>query len=779
MLRIVKRQSEAKGWSPKGMSPLFGDLLTSRGVDSDEAAERFLNPCREHLRDPMLLNCMPEAVEIIRKHVGLGNTICVWGDYDVDGVTSCAILVTALRRLGAKVTHHLPLRETEGYGLNVPGVMKVSETARLLITVDCGVNAFEAIGAAQNAGLEVVVTDHHRPDDVLPDCPVVNPLLGGYPFGYLCGAGVAFKLATALLGERAWDLIDLAALGTVADLVPLQDENRVLVFEGLQAINAGKRPGIQALCGCAGLRDRRITSENIAYQIAPRLNASGRLDDADRAYRLLMSESAEEAMPLAEELETLNGRRQQQEREIVDDAYRQLADFDIAGRHSVVLAGETWGIGVIGLVASRVVERTGLPSVLLTRREGDYVGSCRSIPGVDMYAMLDSTRDLLTRFGGHAMAAGLTLPAENLPQFREAFEAAVRAGSTPEVFIPQEEYDVTANLSQIDEGLVRQLAKLEPTGTGNPAPVFLSDAEIVSTRAVGADQSHLQLSLAQDRRVCGGIWFRHGDLAGELAGAKRQVLYTPFINEYNGRTSMQLRVKEIGPCRALRTLPGQETALRRKFLTSLLYNTDILPSRAKRSDAMSALRQRFSESVRGTLGVFTTLQGIKYALAALEAENLSDRFDICEGFWPKDARAFNALCLLPAGERPRGYDAVICPDAPCELVDGDLTGAFPNDWLSRIADVDDMRGVYAFLRTGLKKAGGALREDELLEQLRLTAGIPDETSVTAIAVLLNMDLLSREAGRISLRPVQKKSPENDPLYQALMTYRQWGGAADE
>ena len=403
---------------PEGMPPALHRLLVRRGIRSAEEAERFLQPSVVDLNDPFRLNDMDRAVEAIRRALQSETPIVVYGDYDVDGVCASAILSEYLRSVGANVEVYLPSRHREGYGLNEDAVRTLARRCGLMVTVDCGITCADLIGLAESLGLECVVTDHHRPEEALPACPTVNPLLGDYPFPYLCGAGVAFQLVPALAGrEAALRYIDLAALATVADVVSLTGENRAIVRLGLEAINRAPRPGLQALIETAGLVDREINAGNIAFQLAPRLNAGGRIGSAQRPMELLVETDPGRALRLAAELEGANDERRTLEQKILNDSLAQLQDFDFPGRRAIVLMGRDWNAGVIGLAASRLVERFHYPTILMASDGETCAGSCRSIEGVDIFEALTAVKGYFPRYGGHKQAAGFTIAEKDVPDF--------------------------------------------------------------------------------------------------------------------------------------------------------------------------------------------------------------------------------------------------------------------------------------------------------------------------------------------------------------------------
>ena len=544
--RFIRRCSDGAP-SFSGLPDWMSALLYARGIATEEEAQRFLHPSLSDLYDPFLLPGMEKTVELLRGAVARGDTILVYGDYDADGVCAASILMETLHEEGASLAYRIPSRHTEGYGLNADAVREIAGKAKVLITVDCGVSNVEEVALAKELGLTVIVTDHHQPPEVLPEADVVmDPLLGDYPFPYLCGAGVALKICQALQGMAGVEKrMDLAALATVADIVPLRDENRVIVSEGLRRIRNTSRPGLKALISAAGL-DASVTADDIAFRLAPRLNAAGRLGDAKLGVHLLLTPDSAKAEHIAGLLEQANRTRQSLEREMTASAAAQLRLEALADAHVVVVSGEDWNPGLIGLTAGRLCERFHLPAVALSVHGDTAVGSCRSIPGVNIYRMLSACADLLEHFGGHEQAAGLTVKADRIPLLRERLEQAVASAAPEECFLPSAEYDLAVPFRTWTPETLRMLSVLEPTGCGNPPPLFLlHGAEVQSLRRVGRDGSHLKLSvLDEDLSVVDGIAFGAGETAEE-SPLKLDLLYRPILNDFRGRTAIEAQVAYI------------------------------------------------------------------------------------------------------------------------------------------------------------------------------------------------------------------------------------------
>src|SRR2546423_2432028 len=468
-----------------GLSPTTATILVRRGYDTPEAATRFLAADERH--DPFLLGAMRSACDRILDHVARGSPIVVHGDYDVDGVASTAVLVRALRRLGARVSWHLPSRLDDGYGLSAATVERLAaEGAGLLVTVDCAITAAAEVDRARELGLKVVVTDHHRPGERLPACPIVHPAIGGYPFPDLCAAGVAHKLAEALYAAAGEDPataaedVDIVALATVADLVPLRGENRRLVREGLEAMARTRRPGLRALMKIAALDPGDVDARALAFRLAPRINAAGRLQRADAGLELLLTDDDERAAQVADELDLLNRERQDTETRIMFAAEAERARHE--GEPAYVLAGEGWHPGVIGIVASRIVERHHRPTLLIALDGESGRGSGRSIAPYDLHAGLAACSEHLVRFGGHRAAAGFEVAEENVDALRRAFVRHAASSLTPWGLIPQGRVDAGVAGTALGLGPAEGVSRPEPVGIGKPPPTPPAPAP----RAAGA-----------------------------------------------------------------------------------------------------------------------------------------------------------------------------------------------------------------------------------------------------------------------------------------------------
>lgn len=540
----------------------LAQLLWARGVETAAQAEAFLSPSKQALHNPLALHGMGDALAILQDAREKGIKTVVYGDYDVDGMCATALLCQALHRFGLEAAPHIPLR-AEGYGLNAQAVEALAKEYSLLITVDLGITNAQEVTLAQKRGMRVIVTDHHQLG--LVPCPadaVITPLLDGYPCPKLCGTGVAFQLARALLGPQAEEAyLDLAALATVADIVPLTGENRALVALGLPYITARKRPGLAALLEVSA-SPQEVDSYTLGFQLAPRLNAAGRLGDAGDGVRLLLTQDPGEAKALAAQLNQLNTRRREMEAQVLDAALAQAKAQDFVENRALIVKGEGWHVGVVGLAAGRLCQRYGCPTVALSQ-EGDLLhGSLRSIPGVNIHQCLQSCDALLTRYGGHEQAAGCTLPLENYPEFCRRMQQAVAQAAPEEAFMPTQEYDLPLSLRDASQALAREIQRMAPFGMGNPAPLFVGRGMTLERRrACGTDGSHVQLTLRQGHDVLEGIGF----------GMAREAMALPPLvdgvfslkeDTFRGQAQLKCEMKALRPAEgaALASLAQEENA---------------------------------------------------------------------------------------------------------------------------------------------------------------------------------------------------------------------------
>jgi single-stranded-DNA-specific exonuclease len=535
-----------------GLSETAAAVLARRGYTDPEAARAFLEGALPG-HDPFSLGDMRAAVDAITAAIATGKRICIHGDYDADGICATALAVFLLRELGIDPAWHLPSRFEEGYGLNGQTLARLAEEGfQLVLTVDCGITAVAEVVEAKRLGLEVVVTDHHRPGETLPDCPVVAPLNGDYPFQGLCGTAVVWKLAEALLGAGHPFLeqhLDVVALATVADVVPLVDESRGLALAGLKRLSQTQKVGLRALMKVAGVDPAACDESAIGFRLAPRINASGRLGRPEAALALLLTEDAEEAARVAEELETLNRERQAVEERILRAAISEVEAWPAARRahRGYVVAGEDWHEGVIGIVASRLVERYGRPVVLIAGAEGNWKGSGRSAGSFDLHGALAACSDLLERFGGHRAAAGLAIRPENVEAFAEAFGAHADSVLTDDDLRPRTRVDAIVPGGELGLTLCEELGRLAPFGLGNPGVTLLIDGVELTELSTVGDGKHLRFRVRQRGRDAGSaIAFGSGAQLDRFRRIGRyDVAFRLQENRWNGTVSPQLVVRRI------------------------------------------------------------------------------------------------------------------------------------------------------------------------------------------------------------------------------------------
>jgi len=547
-------------------APVERQLLFNRGITDQESAEKFLGAQNE-VHDPYLLKDMHKAVERICLAITENQQIVIFGDYDVDGVTATALLVEVLSQLGGKAIHYIPDRFEEGYGFSeasIEGVLKLDPN--LIITVDCGVRSISEVELMTASGVDVIITDHHQPLDEVPQaCAIINPRQAGdnYPFKGLAGVGLAFKLAQAVSGKYSdksitvdnW--LDLVALGTIADLAPLRDENRTLVRRGLDRINEGKRPGINALIAVSRIIPGKVKSDNIGFMLGPRLNAAGRLKTAENAFHLLISKSIEEATPLAAYLDSENKERQTITRDIQAKVETYAESADQAFIKSLIFYyDEKNNEGVVGLAASRLAESFYRPAIVGAVK-GDVIrASCRSIPEINITSALDECADLLVKHGGHAMAAGLTIECSHAEEFRQRMTEIIQRELGGKEVQPKIGVSAEVDLLDIKPNLIEFIAQLEPAGIDNPYPLLVSrEVKINRIQLIGKENNHLRFSIRRSAGKKGidyrditynAVAFNFGYLVESLkVGDLIDILYSYEINEFNGNSTLQLNIRDI------------------------------------------------------------------------------------------------------------------------------------------------------------------------------------------------------------------------------------------
>jgi single-stranded-DNA-specific exonuclease len=768
-----------------GLSETVATVLVRRGYDTASAARRFLAADEEW--DPFLFAEMESVCGQVLGHVARGSRIVVHGDYDVDGVCSTALLVRALRRLGAAPGWHLPSRVDDGYGLSVATVSRLAaQGVGLLITVDCGITSAVEVDAALEQGLDVVVTDHHRPAERLPPCPIVHPAVSGYPCPDLCATGVAHKLASALLARAGADPgvldddLDLVALATVADVVPLVGENRRLVRSGLRELARTRKPGLRALMKVASLDPGSVDSHALGFRLAPRINASGRLARADAALELLLTEDERRAAEIADELDLLNRERQDTETRIMFAA--EAARAEQADAPAYVLAGEGWHSGVIGIVASRMVERHHRPCVLIALEGGAGRGSGRGISAYDLHAGLAACARHLSRFGGHRAAAGLEIEASKLDDFRRDFVAHAAASLSPEDLVPVEKVDAVVGAERLGIELAEELGRLAPFGHGNPSPTLLVPAARVSgVRSMGEEGQHSRFTLLGGGARARTLAFRTA--AGSLTGLGEgpcDVAVRLELGEWNGLVEPRVVMRalcptECGECEVL----GDERDFWRAFGDALVEGEPP----PLHGEPVRSVRDARGVGFAGLAGdLLSSGEGVAVVCADV-ARRLAGLSQVVPG-----AAAVSWESLRADPSLVRGYGHLVALDPPLSQDGEELLQRAPSDRAPALAhlawgqaEVDFALGVAAArhdLRTMLTslyrelRAAGTASGERLERLLRGEGAYPRSARECArlVRVLLELELaeLDHDGDSFELRLLDARPTEleRSPTYQA-------------
>ncbi len=536
---------------------IIARALINRGINTVPKVEAFLNTELDSLYDPYLLKGMDQAVRRILEAVKCKDKICVYGDYDVDGITSTALMIRTLKELGSDAVYYIPNRIEEGYGLSISSMDRIRELGvSLIITVDCGIRSNEVVDYAQSLGMEVIVTDHHECEGELPKAfSIVNPHQHdcSYPHKGLAGVGVAYKLVSALLSSEgnntfAKELLDIVSIGTIADVVPLLDENRIIVKKGLERIRNTNNEGIKALLEVCGLSGKELNAYNVAFMLAPRINAAGRIADATECVELLITDSGNRAMEIARKLDSDNRERQAIENEIQNSAAAIIEKtVDLDNDRVLVVCNENWHIGVIGIVASRLVDKFYLPTFIMSMDGELCKGSARSIPGFNLFEAMSRHSDLFEKYGGHEMAAGFTIKTERIDELRESMNFEVERVMGKNKLLPEILVDYKLSPKDISLDIVKKLKALEPFGIGNPSPLFVyRGLKVLSSRAVGNESKHLSLVAYDGINEVKCIAYNFGSMQKVLSvGKKIDIICSVENNIWNNTESVQLNIKDI------------------------------------------------------------------------------------------------------------------------------------------------------------------------------------------------------------------------------------------
>lgn len=541
------------------ISPVAGRILACRGIRTAAEARAYIRPSLDSLHDPFLMRDMGAAVDRLCAAVDNHERIMVYGDYDVDGTTAVALMYSFLRKLTDNLSYYIPDRYTEGYGISTKGIDTAKEKGcSLVIALDCGIKSVEKMQYAKSLGVDFIICDHHTPGDTIPEAVAVLNMKRAdcqYPFKELSGCGVGFKLAQAYAQRRGipmqevYTLLPLLAMSIASDIVPVTGENRILAFYGLRALNAHPSVGLQAIMKVAGIEGRTVMMSDLVYKFGPRINAAGRIKSGSEAVRLLITDDAEAALRFAQDIDSYNQDRRDFDTKTTDEAIAQLEKDPMnSGKYTTVVFSPDWHKGVVGIAASRLTETWYRPTIVLTAGDDDIIsGSARSVSDFDIYTAIDSCRDLLTNFGGHKFAAGLSMHRKDLPEFQRRFEDYVASHITPEQQVPTLDIEAEVELSDMNWKMYKILQCLEPFGPGNERPLFLCRDLINNrnTRAV-SEGKHLHLDLTDRVVAMDGIAFGQGDKAIHLQnGNSIDICFYLEENSYRGRTTLQMNAQDI------------------------------------------------------------------------------------------------------------------------------------------------------------------------------------------------------------------------------------------
>ena len=546
-----------------GMHPVFGHMLRERCIYTAAAARRFFRPQLTDLHDPFLMNDMQVAVERLNLAIARKERIMVYGDYDVDGVTSVALVYRFISRYYSNIDYYIPDRYEEGYGVSKRGIDYAAETGvRLIIVLDCGIKAVEEITYAKECGIDFIICDHHVPDEILPPAvAILNPKRrdNHYPYTHLSGCGVGFKFMQAFAADngiefnRLHELLDLCAVSIASDIVPVTGENRILAYHGLRRLNSNPSIGLQAIVEVCGLADRELTMNDIIFRIGPRINASGRMQNGKEAVQLLVENDYSTALDQASHINLYNEARKDLDRKITEQATEQVSAMKgLEERRGIVIYNEEWHKGIIGIVASRVTEQYYRPAVVLTRSGDMATGSARSVTGFDVYKAVQSCADLLENFGGHTYAAGLTLRVENVPEFSRRFEAYVAEHILDEQTQPSLDITAVLDFNEVDFEFYKQLRKFAPFGPGNERPLFCTPRvyDYGTSKVVGLGQKHIRLELVDNKSnaVMNGIAFGQSSQARYIKTRRAFGICYAVEENSHKRGEVQLQIEDIRPC---------------------------------------------------------------------------------------------------------------------------------------------------------------------------------------------------------------------------------------
>lgn len=749
-----------------GLPGIVLRALNARGFKEPSEIKSFLNPSIQDFYEPQLLPDMDKAVTRIKSAIDNNERICVFGDYDVDGICSTAMLVRCLEKLNADCIYHIPLRKEEGYGMSAAAVKKLAEqNVKLIITVDNGISAIDEIADCYALGIDVIVTDHHIPSERLPNCEAVvchTVNHSRYPATTLCGAGIALKLIHALIGlEGAMEYVDLAALATIADVVPLTGENRIIVKLGLDAINRGACvPGLNRMVATIpGLR-KPYDSFSVGFTIAPRLNASGRMSDASLGVKLLLTSDVSCMDEVIQELEKLNTRRKAEEANILSSAVAMLDGVDLSNVRIIALKSKNWNPGVIGVAASRISEMFYRPVILFSESDGMLKGSARSIDGINIHSVLSKHSHLFERFGGHAKAAGINMPVDKFDEFKSELDISLEKDYDNSLFIPRKRYEFDITLDEININLVRELERLAPFGEGNPSPVFRAKNLIASdVRRFGAKQQHVRLNVSDDGvESFESVWFGGGmNFERLICGDTLDMIFTIEQNRRAYGAPLQFRIIAVNNELPVDIDACIENAMPRfcsAFIENNCYNR---PNSELNNEVVSIdIAHMAEENLAGLLILAFSPSAAIDAIAEIK-KNGAANIDVCYTQMTASPKQTNTLIIAPMIYLlPKsGYDKIVFYDTPCnEGVYSAVRSLFPNATFYFNSKKSDGFAVVArhfdcrrdFLGSTFKNVEAKLKTRpfsyaELIERCADEIGVPNYLIEFAVAVFFELDFI--------------------------------------
>ena len=660
---------------PEGISPLLASLLRARGAVTADEMHAFLYPSLDEMHDPFLLNDMDKAKARVEKAMKNGEHICIYGDYDVDGMCAASILLQCLREEGANVSYFIPTRKSDGYGMSENTIKSVAARGtKLIITVDNGIKSINEIRLCYELGMDVVVTDHHMCGDAIPECEAVvchTVPNSRYPNDDICGAGTALKLVHALFGaDKMKKYIPLAGIATIADVVPLLGENRVMVKFALDMLAKGECGiGTSILLEKAVGKKESYVTTDISFGFAPRLNAAGRMESAAMGVELLCSENTREAEEIADKLNQLNAMRQDEEAAICSHVIQEVDESDLSDMYSIILKSENWHQGVIGIAASRIADKYYRPALLFSEHDGLLTGSARSIPNVDLYKALEQVQSHFVRFGGHAYAAGITLTADaDISLLQAELNNAFAMLNDEKMFIPRKFYEEEVSLDEITPKLVNEINLLAPFGTANPAPVFFTRSVAASkVKRIGRDGTHLSLLMHEGKASVKAVAFSMGDRFDEIMDSERlDILYSPTLDTFGGRSSIQLKISALRKSNiknAEAYISRHESDFMRALVENAAYGNE--PCEVEETtETIDKIEQR----AWGTAVLCFTPEGAEKLICELNARGLSQNANMSFFANRETPCPYNAVIFAPIADRlklTRYRNIIIYDSVPC------------------------------------------------------------------------------------------------------------------